>query len=144
MNQPGGELSSTVSTFGWLPSPLPPGVCVLLSASGDPSAPDARGAAVAAAAAVEAAKKANAVHAERLRQEAVAATAAAAEAAAHAKASPVLAELRERRPRAHRVRLAPLPAEAAREQLRADLRAHASLTPGAAQLSPALAQVNSS
>ena len=130
-----GELALAL---GWLPSPLPPDICVLFAATADPDLPTEAQANAAALAAEALAKQANAVHAERHRVEANAAREKAAAIAVLARVSPVFIELRSRRPRCLPLRLKALRTEAGREVLRGALRRLSGDGASATQLQPVL------
>ena len=130
-----GELALAL---GWLPSPLPPDICVLFAATADPDLPTEAAANAAALAAEALAKQANAVHAERHRVEANAAREKAAAIAVLARVSPVFIELRSRRPRCLALRLKNLTTEAGREVLRGSLRRLSGEGASATQLQPVL------
>ena len=120
--------------FAWLPAPLPPGVCVLLTGAAPPDSVDDVTAERDAARALAAAKSVNSFHAAALRLQADAAADAAVAALALARASPLLGALRRQRPRPLRLPLPPLRAASARALLAALLLRHTGQRPTVGQM----------
>ena len=126
------------AALDWLPSPLPPNVCVLFVASGEPSKPTAPEAALAAKEAHDVLKTSMSGQIARLHREAQTAEAAATEAAATARAAPLVEELRLLKPKPQQLLFSPLPVDAARQMMRASLHRLTGHDAAAGHLQPAL------